>query len=144
MKVFISKFVRLYGVFLFQNKHICLAIYDPQCESLMSHLQVRMNEAEMLYFRSKLPDPARVTNSEHLGNVFVSVLAYKIKCTCFENDFCPSLSAKSCKNWTYRNAWLLEKLQLFFVDVTIIVLTWQIYTLEPSNPVLKLVCFKDL
>ena len=32
-----------------------------------------MNEAEMLYFHSKLPDPARGTNSEHLGNVFVFV-----------------------------------------------------------------------
>ena len=69
MTVFISKFVRLCDVFLFQNKHICLAIYGPQCESLMSHLQVRRNEAEMLYFHSKLPDPARGTNSEHLGNV---------------------------------------------------------------------------
>ena len=71
------------------------AINGPQCESLMSHLQVRMNEAEMLYFHSKLPDPARGTNSEHLGNVFVFVLAYKIKCTCFKNNFCPSLLAKS-------------------------------------------------
>ena len=70
----------------------------PQCESLMSHLQVRMNEAEMLYFHSKLPDPARGTNSEHLRNVFVFVLAYKIKCTCFENNFCPSLLTKSQKN----------------------------------------------
>ena len=60
-------------------------------------LQVRMNEAEMLYFHSKLPDPARGTNSEHLGNVFMSVWAYKIKCKCFENNFCPSLLAKSQK-----------------------------------------------
>ena len=66
-----------------------MAIYGPQCESLMSH--ERMNEAEMLYFHSKLPDPARGTNSENLGNVFVFVWAYKIKCTCFENIFCPSL-----------------------------------------------------
>ena len=56
-----------------------------------------MNEAEMLYFHSKLPDPARGTNSEYLGNVFVFVRAYKIKCTCFENNFCPSLLAKSQK-----------------------------------------------
>ena len=97
MTVFISKFVRLHGVLLFQNKHICLAIYGPQCESVTSHLQVRMNEAEMLYFHSKLPDPARGTNSEHLGNIFVFVWAYKIKYTCFENNFCPSLSAKSQK-----------------------------------------------
>ena len=87
-----SKFVRLHGVLLFQNKHISLAIYGPQCESLM-----RMNEAEMLYFHSKLPDPARGTNSEHLGNVFVFVWAYKIKCKCFENNFCPSLLAKTQK-----------------------------------------------
>ena len=73
MTSFISKFVRLHGVLLFQNKHICLAIYGPQCESLMSH--ERMNEAETLYFHSKLPDPARGTNSEHLGNVFVFVRA---------------------------------------------------------------------
>ena len=81
MTVFISKFVRLYDLLLFQNKHICLAIYGPQCESLMSNLQVRMNKAEMLYFHSKLPDPARGTNSEHLGNIFVFVWAYKIKYT---------------------------------------------------------------
>ena len=68
--------LRLHGVLLFQNKYdICLAIYSLQCESLMSHLQVRVNEVEMLYFRSKLPDPARDTNSEHLGNVFVFVWA---------------------------------------------------------------------
>ena len=101
MTVFISRFVRLHGMLLFQNKHICLAIYGPQCGSLMSHLQVRMNEAEMLYFHSKLPDPARGTNSEHLGNVFVFVWACKIKCTCFENNFCASLLVKSQKKWTY-------------------------------------------
>ena len=88
MTVFISKSVRLRGVLLFQNKHKCLAIYGLQCENPMSHLQMRMNEAEMLYFHSKLPDPARSTNSEHLGNVFVFVWAYKIKCTCFRNNFC--------------------------------------------------------
>ena len=92
MTSFISKFVRLHGVLLFQNKQICLAIYGPQCESLMSH--ELKNEAEMLYFHSKLPDPAGGTNLEHLGNVFVFVWACKIKCTCFENNFCPSLSAK--------------------------------------------------
>ena len=43
----------------FQNKHICLAIYGPQCESVVSRLQVRMSEAKMLYFHSKLPDAAR-------------------------------------------------------------------------------------
>ena len=58
-------------------------IYGPQCESLMSHLQVRMNKAEMLYFHSKLPDAARATNSEHLGNVFVFVWANKIKMQMF-------------------------------------------------------------
>ena len=57
----------------------------------------RMNEAEMLYFHSKLQDPVRGTNKEHLGNVPVFVWAYKIKCTCFENNFCPSLLAKSQK-----------------------------------------------
>ena len=82
---------------MLQNKHICLAIHGPQCESLMSYLQVRMNEAEMLNFHSKLQDPAKGTNSEHLGNVFVFVWAYKTKCTFFENNFCPSLSAKSQK-----------------------------------------------
>ena len=97
MTVSISKFVRLHGVLLFQNKHICLAVYGPQCESLMSHLQVRMNEAEMLCFHSKLPDPARCTKSEHLGNVIAFVRAYKIKCTCFENNFCPSLLVKTQK-----------------------------------------------
>ena len=87
----------LHGVLSFQNKHICLANYGPQCESLMSHLQVRINEAEMLYFHAKLPDAAKGTNSEHLGNVFVFVWTNKIKCTCFENNLCPSLLAKSKK-----------------------------------------------
>ena len=86
MTVFISKLVRLH-VLLFQNKHTCLAIYGPQCESLMSHIQVRLNKAEMLFFHSELPDPARGTNLEHLGNVFVFVWAYKINCTCFESNF---------------------------------------------------------
>ena len=63
----------------------------------MSHLHVRMNEDEMLYFYSKLPDPARGTNSKHLGNVFVFVWAYKIKCKRFKNNFCPSLLAKTQK-----------------------------------------------
>ena len=39
---------------------------------------------------------------------------------------------------------LLTKLQPFFVDVMIIVLMQQIYILELSNQVLKLLCFKDL
>ena len=39
---------------------------------------------------------------------------------------------------------LLTKLQPFFADVTIIVLTQQVCILELSNQVLKLVCFKDL
>ena len=78
MTSFISKFVWKHGVLLFQNKQICLAIYGPQCESLMSH--ERMNEGEMLHFHSKLPDPARGTNSEHLENVFVFMWSYKIKC----------------------------------------------------------------
>ena len=129
---------------LFQNKHICLAIYGSQCESLMSHLQVRMNEAEMLYFHSKLPDPARDTNSEHLGNVFVFVWAYKIECTCFENNFCPSLSPKSQKKVNLPKRLAAGETSAIFLDVTIVVLTYQIYTLEPSNQALKLVCFKDL
>ena len=57
----------------------------------MSHLQARMNEAEMSYFHSNLSDPARGTNPEHLGNVFVFD---KLKCTCAENNFCPSLVSK--------------------------------------------------
>ena len=85
MTSFISKFVRPHGVLLFQNKHICLAIYGPQCECLMIHEW--RNEAEMLYFHSKLPDPARVTK---LGTPTK-------KCTCLENNFCPSLLAKSQK-----------------------------------------------
>ena len=72
-----------------------MTIHGPQCESHMSH--ERMNEAEMLYFHSNLPDPARGTNSEHLGNVLVFVRVYKIKSTCFENNFCPSLLTKSQK-----------------------------------------------
>ena len=99
---------------------------------IMSH--ERMNEAEMLfYFHSKLPDPARGTNSKHLGNGFVFVWAYKIKCTCFENNFCPSLLAKARKG----ELTLLTKLQPFFVDVTIIVLT----CVSLGSPRWKVVCF---
>ena len=136
--------MRLHGVLLFQNIHICLAIYGPECESLMRLLQVRMNEAEMLYFHSKLPDPARGTNSEHLGNVFVFVWAYKIKCTCFENNFCPSLLAKSQKKVNLpkrlaagETSAILRRRYDNCLDVAN-------YTLEPSNKALKLVCFKDL
>ena len=83
-----------------------------------------MNEAEILYFHSKLPDAAIGTNSEHLGNVSVFLWAYKIKCTCFENNFCPSLLAKSQKRMN-----LPKKLDYWrnsshsFVDVTIVLLT---------------------
>ena len=68
-----------HGVLSFQNKHIRLAIYGPQCESLLSHLQVRINKAEMLYFHSKLPDAARGTNSEH-QNAHVSIIIYVLHC----------------------------------------------------------------
>ena len=93
--VIISKFVRIHEVRSFQNRHICLATYGPQCESFMSHLQVKLNKAGMLYFHSKLPDAARGTNSEHLGNVFAFLWADKIKC--IMNNVCPSLLAKSQK-----------------------------------------------
>ena len=56
--------MRLHDLLSVQTKHICLAIYGPQCESLMSHLQVRMNEAEMLYFHSKA---ARSSKRYRLG-----------------------------------------------------------------------------
>ena len=40
----------------------------------MTHLQVRMNKAEILYFHLKLPEAARGTNLEHLiGNVCVGL-----------------------------------------------------------------------
>ena len=45
--VFISKFLRIHGVLSFQNKHICLEVYGPQCESLMRHLRVTMNKAKL-------------------------------------------------------------------------------------------------
>ena len=79
MTVFISKFVRLHGVFLSQNKHICLQIYGPQCESLLSHLQVRMDEAEMSYFHSKLQDTAGGTNSERFENVLLCLFGLQNK-----------------------------------------------------------------
>ena len=134
MTSFISTFVRLHGVLLFQNKQICLAVYGPQSESLLSH--ERMNEAEMLYFLSKLPDPAGGTNSEHLGNVLVFVWAYKIKCTCFENDFCPSLSATSQRKVNLPKRLATGETSAILCRpyvCTIIVLMWQICTLEPSK-----------
>ena len=79
----------------------------------MNHLQVRMNKAEMIYFHSKLPDAARATNSEHLGIVFVFVWAYKIKYMCFENNFCPSLSAKSQKSRTYQTRLATSPLRIY-------------------------------
>ena len=98
MTVFISKFVQLHGVLLFQNIHICLAIHGPQCQSLMSHLQVRTNEAEMLYLHSKVPDQQEVPTRNILEMFLCLLWAYKIKCTCFENNFSLSLSAKSQKS----------------------------------------------
>ena len=50
-------------------------------------------KVEMLYFHSKLPDPARPTRNI-LEMFFAFVWADKIKCTCFENNFCPSKSQK--------------------------------------------------
>ena len=144
MTVFISKFVRLHGVLLFQNKQICLAIYGPQCESLMNHLQVRMSEAEVLYFYSKLPDPARGTNSGHLGNVFVFVWAYKIKCTCFQNNFCPSLLAKSQRKANLPNRLATGETSAILCRRYDNCLDVANFSLEPSYQVLKPVCFKDL
>ena len=116
--------MRLHGVLSFQNKHISLAIYGPQCESFMSYFQVRMNEDEMFYFYSKLPDLARGTNSEHPGNVFVFVWAYKMKCTCSENNFCASLLAKSKKKVELtRTLGYWRNFSHSLLDVTIIVLT---------------------
>ena len=80
---------------------------------------------------------------QHHGNVIVFVWANKIKCTCFDNIFCPSLPAKSQKKLNLPKM-LLAKLQPFFVDVMIIVLTQQVCILELSNQILKLVRFKDL
>ena len=67
--------------FHFKINTFAWQFYGPQCESPMSHIQVRMNEAEMLHFYSKLLDPVRGTNWEHLENVFVFVWTYKIKLT---------------------------------------------------------------
>ena len=106
---------------------------------------MRMNKAEVLYFHAELWNAVRKlgANTEHHGNVIVFVLAYKIKCTCFENTFCPSLPAKSQEKLNLPKR-PLEKLQPFFVDVTITVLTQQICILELSEQLLKFVCFKDL
>ena len=106
---------------------------------------MRMIEAEVLYFHAKLRDAARklCANNEHHGNVIVFVWAYKIKYTCFESSFRPSLPAKSQKKLNLPKR-PLEKLQPFFVDVTIIVLTQQICILELSIQALKLVYVKDL
>ena len=124
MTVFISKFVQLHGVFLFQNKHICLVIYDPQCESLMSHLQVRKNEVEMLHFHSKLPDPARGTNSEHLGNVFVFVWASENNMHMFREKFLPFAVTKITeKGELTKTLGYWQNFSHSFADVTIIVLT---------------------
>ena len=45
--IFISKLVRIHAVLSFQNKHKYRAIYGPQCETLTSHLRVRMNKVEL-------------------------------------------------------------------------------------------------
>ena len=52
--LFFSKFVRLHGVLSFQNKRMCQGIYGSQFESLLSHLQVRMDEAEIGIFSFKV------------------------------------------------------------------------------------------
>ena len=141
MTVFISKFVWLHGVLLFQNKQICLAIYGPQCESLMNHLQVRMSEAEVLYFYSKLPDPA---TSGHLGNVFVFVWAYKIKRTCFQNNFCTSLLAKPQKKANLPKRLATGETSAILCRRYDNCLDVANFSLEPSHQILKLVRFKDL
>ena len=79
--------------------------------------------------------------TQNIMEILLCIWAYKIKCTCFENIFCPSLPAESQKKLN------LPKLQPLYVDVTIIVclvLMQQICILELTNQVLKLVCFRDL
>ena len=93
-------------------------------------------------FCSKLPDPARGTNSEYLGDVFVFMWAYKIKCTCFENNL--SLSAKSQRKVTLLRRLATGETSAILCRSYDNCLDVAIYTLEPSNQALKLVCFKDL
>ena len=68
-----------------------------------------MNEAEMLYFYSKLPDPARCINSEHLGNVFVFVWAYKINAHVLRIflSFTVSKITEKAERSNQKKAWLL-------------------------------------
>ena len=62
MTSFISKFVRLHGVLLFQNKQICLATYGPQCESLMSHERTRdpTDKYIYIYIHIRTRDPTDI------------------------------------------------------------------------------------
>ena len=104
--VFISKLVRLHGVLSFQNKYMSgnLWLLMRKCSDIIFKWQ-RTKLKYVLYFHAKLWDAARKwgANTEHHGNV-VLVWAYKIKCTCFENSFCPWLPANSQKSWTYQKA----------------------------------------
>ena len=123
---FISILVQLHGVFSFQNKHMSgnLWLLMRKCSDIIFKWEWK-KLSEVLYFHAKLWDAARKwgANTEHHGNV-VFVWAYKRKCTCFESIFCPSLPANSQKmlNLPKRP---LQKLQPFFVDVTMIVLRQQ-------------------
>ena len=123
--VFISKFVRLHSMLSFQNKHTCLAICGPQCESVVSHIQVRINEAEMLHFHSKLPDTANKMRYQ-LGTswkCFRVCVGLQSKMHMFREHFLPFTASKiTDKVEITRNARILAKLQQSFVDVTIIVL----------------------
>ena len=94
-----------------------------------------MDEAEVLYFHAKLWDAASKSgaNTEHHGNIIVFVWAYKVKYTCFREYFLLFTTSKITEKLTLPKR-LMAQLQLFFVDVTIIVLTQQIC----------IMCFTDL
>ena len=125
MTVFISTFVRIHDLLLFQNKHICLAIYGAQCESPMSHLQVRMNEAEMLYFSFKA---ARSSKRYQLGTSWKCFRVYaglQNKMHIFREYFLSFTVSKitSKVELTKTLGYWQNLIQLISVDLTIIVLT---------------------
>ena len=116
-----------------------LVIYGSKCESVVISSSSENEWSWSAIFSCKAVGCSKKIRCQH-GNVIVFVWAYKIKCTCFENIFCPSLQGKSKKKLNLPKR-PLAKLQPFFVDVTIIVLTQQICLLELSNQVLELVVF---
>ena len=87
----------------------------------------------MLYFHPKLPDPARGTNSKHLGNVFVFMWAYKMKIHMFREYFLSFTVSKITEKGELTKTLATGETSAILCRRYNNCLDVAIYTSEPSN-----------